>query len=206
MAERPGTMVYFDFLDMVTECTDEELGKLFRGILVYGRYGVLPDFEDRALRVLWNSVQIKIDVDEYRYRTTCISNEYKVYKRESKKRKTATLELDDWLVMNHPELSSDINRYLFDPTIKIKFQTKLSTIKNQQPTDSGQQAAVKTQQTTENRQTDEKTVIASGYKPPTVAEFNDLRNTGINRLKAALNCTDSLHNITQKGGATCPNE
>ena len=67
MNDRPGVMLYFDLRDQLQFCTDEELGKLLRAILDYGATGVLPEFSDRAMQILWHGIQPRIDHDAVRY-------------------------------------------------------------------------------------------------------------------------------------------
>lgn len=65
--QRPGIMVYFELLDEMSELSDEECGLLFRDMLVYAQYGVLPSYSDRAMRTLWKIVQTRLDADATRY-------------------------------------------------------------------------------------------------------------------------------------------
>lgn len=125
MSERPGFMVYLDILGSLEEYTHEELGMLFLAMCKYAKYGEVPQFNDKALRVIWNLIQPKIDYDNYRYKTMCLNNEYKTYKREAKKDDAEPLELVDWLVQRHPEISTDIHRYLFESAVISGYQLQL---------------------------------------------------------------------------------
>ena len=65
--QRPGVMVYFELLDETSELSTEECGMLFRDMLVYAQYGVLPTYSDRTMRTIWNVVKGRIDSDATRY-------------------------------------------------------------------------------------------------------------------------------------------
>ena len=56
--EKPGTMIYFDIASSVKMLSDEEAGKLFKGILEYSQYGVVPDFDGQysMLGMAWGGV------------------------------------------------------------------------------------------------------------------------------------------------------
>ena len=41
---KPGVMIYFNDARVVDKLTDQEAGKLFRGILQYAERGEIPDF------------------------------------------------------------------------------------------------------------------------------------------------------------------
>ena len=70
MSNRPGVILYFELRDQLQFCSDEELGQLLRAILDYGATGVLPEFSDRAMQMLWYGLQSKIDHDGIRYEAT----------------------------------------------------------------------------------------------------------------------------------------
>lgn len=60
-------MVYFELFNEISEFTDAECGQFFRDMLNYGITGETPDYQDRAMRTLWKSVQRRIDADGKRY-------------------------------------------------------------------------------------------------------------------------------------------
>ena len=99
MAERPGIMVYFDLLETLNDFTTEEAGELFLAMLEYGSMGTLPEFEDRAMRTVWKSVQQKLDRDDAKYQNTCEARRYATFCREYRKEHGETSPLpsyEDW--------------------------------------------------------------------------------------------------------------
>ncbi len=97
-ADRPGVMIYFDDTLPALDCLSlEEAGRLFKGMLEYGRSGTLPDFHDSVgLNVAWSFIRKKIDRDNESYEKSILKSKYGVYKREAQKRKEDPLPFDDW--------------------------------------------------------------------------------------------------------------
>lgn len=91
-------MIYFDDTLPALEClSSEEAGRLFKGMLEYGRSGTLPDFHDSVgLNVAWSFIRKKIDRDNESYEERILKSKYGVYKRETQKRKEDPLLFDDW--------------------------------------------------------------------------------------------------------------
>lgn len=57
-----GFMIYFKCIEQLDVFTDEEVGKVFKGLVSYFKDGVVPVFNDRGLDLLYNS--IKRDAEE----------------------------------------------------------------------------------------------------------------------------------------------
>ena len=54
---------YYDWLESLSACTDEELGQLLRAMLSYGRDGVNPSFPDGSrLELIWGLLRSQVDV------------------------------------------------------------------------------------------------------------------------------------------------
>ena len=59
---------FFTWLDQLKSCTDEELGRLLRASLIYGRDGTIPSFPEGSKEsIVWGFLQTQIDGDIARY-------------------------------------------------------------------------------------------------------------------------------------------
>lgn len=67
MAERPGFMIYLDLFPQLEEYSKTEVGELVFAMRDYVEFGVIPQFEDRGLRVIWHGIQDRLDRDYERY-------------------------------------------------------------------------------------------------------------------------------------------
>ena len=104
---QPGFMLYFDDFEdtLVAEFDDNALGSLLRAIIEYERYGALPEFSDKALRILWHGVKVKLDRDAEKYQETCIKKKYSRYCGTCKSKDVTPLDYDEWYknVYSEPE-------------------------------------------------------------------------------------------------------
>lgn len=80
MADRPGVMVYFEVLDALDVLEDTDKGRLFEGILRYGRDGEVPDFTG-PLMAVWALIKNRLDRDSQRYADRCEKARAAVNKR-----------------------------------------------------------------------------------------------------------------------------
>lgn len=80
MADRPGVMVYFEVLDALAVLEDADKGRLFEGILRYGRDGEVPDFTG-PLMAVWALIKHRLDRDSQRYADRCEKARAAVNKR-----------------------------------------------------------------------------------------------------------------------------
>lgn len=106
--KQPGVMLYFDNFKILDMLSDMEAGILFRGIMEYAEHGVLPEFEERGLEMVWYMIRPRIDHDAATYREKCESNAYSVYCREAKKRGELPMAKVDFLEQREQMESSDI--------------------------------------------------------------------------------------------------
>lgn len=63
---RPGVMLYFDILPSLDMLTTEECGTLFKAILEYGKYGVVPQLGG-MVALAWTFIQPSLDRDSKKY-------------------------------------------------------------------------------------------------------------------------------------------
>lgn len=73
-------MVYFELLDVLDVLDDADKGRLFEGILRYGRDGMAPNFSGPLLAV-WALIKHKLDRDSQRYVDRCEKARAAVNKR-----------------------------------------------------------------------------------------------------------------------------
>lgn len=73
---------------MLEDFTDEEAGKILRGLLAYANRGEEFETEDRAMRCLFKTIQANIDRNYDKYEAKCERNRQIALERE-KKRKEA---------------------------------------------------------------------------------------------------------------------
>ena len=103
--KQPGFLLYLDDFEdaLVAEFDDAALGALLRAILEYEKYGSIPDFPDRGLRILWHGVKGKLDRDAEKYQETCIKRKYSRYRGLCKENGSTPLEFDDWYIKIYSE-------------------------------------------------------------------------------------------------------
>ncbi len=82
--ERPGVMVYFHLTEPLTDLNDSQFGRLMRALLEYAQYGVVPQFDEQLLTILWGFFRHASDVDKERYDQRCASARAAVNKRWGK--------------------------------------------------------------------------------------------------------------------------
>lgn len=78
MAERPGVMLYFDLCQAIDMLDDASAGQLFKGILSYAKFGVVPEFEG-MVSMAWSFIRPKIDRDNEQYEKIVIDKQYASY-------------------------------------------------------------------------------------------------------------------------------
>ena len=123
--ERPGFLVYYSIMDSLEEYPPEDKGVFLQAMCDYARTGVLPDFEDRGLRVLWRVAQTTLDRDALSYQDKCLRNRYNGYVSAQKRAyKTEHpgegspvegrdfLSFDDWIIENDTANANDRQRSL----------------------------------------------------------------------------------------------
>ena len=97
MEERkPGVMVYFDMRQTLEHLSDRHVAALFRAILEYGKTGLRPELPDKLL-ALWPLIEMRIDIDDGRYRERVQSGKYGAYVRNMKKDGLEPVSYEVWL-------------------------------------------------------------------------------------------------------------
>lgn len=103
MSQRPGVMIWLDWHASIGMLSDEASGKLFKAILDYAEYGVVPDFsKDATLSVVWALIRPKIDHDAERYDGICTNKRYSTFCRDYKNAtECAPPTRDEWASKYH---------------------------------------------------------------------------------------------------------
>ena len=86
--EMPGMMLYFDRIgDTVEYLDNESLGKFFRALYTYGRFGREETDElPREVTLVWKYIKSMLDDSRQKYAETCIKNSYNAQKGYAKAR------------------------------------------------------------------------------------------------------------------------
>ncbi len=95
MKDRPGVIFYFENQDCINALTDEETGKLTKGIMQYAKSGEEPAF-DGVLRIVWLAMRPIVDRDGRRYERQCSQKQYAVYCREQDRHGEIRKTYEEW--------------------------------------------------------------------------------------------------------------
>jgi len=77
--DQKGFVVYGDIHAVVDELTDEQTGKLFKGMITYFATGKVPKF-DGVLKYVWIPIRQQMDRDKEKYDAKCEKNREKIQK------------------------------------------------------------------------------------------------------------------------------
>lgn len=73
--KKPSFLVYYDNKNIISRLPDDEAGKLFKSLFLYGREEVKPDFDESpALAMAFDILSMAIDRDKEKYITRCEAN------------------------------------------------------------------------------------------------------------------------------------
>ena len=94
--EKPGVMVYFDLLPVISQLSNADKGRLFQAILEYAQPGVVPELPSK-LRPVWPMLTSRIDNDDVRYKQTIAKRRYAAYSRWEREEDRIPLGFTDWM-------------------------------------------------------------------------------------------------------------
>lgn len=117
MAERPGILFRFELLDALEQLAPTDVGELFLATMRYGRDGILPEFKNPVLSVLWPFLKSATDRDAESYDSKTAQRRYALYCREMKRKEETPLSFDDWKI----SVDIEVNRPIL-PDIHIQTQ------------------------------------------------------------------------------------
>ena len=111
MSNMPGVMIYLELKRSLELFTDEEKGKLLDAILNYAETGELPQFSERGMKTLWNSVREKIDRDAQKYEETRGKRRqnrlYGIYKNICIRRGDDPVSFEEWKLQDEYDSQYD---------------------------------------------------------------------------------------------------
>lgn len=192
MAERPGTMIYFDILNIMDELTDEQTGQLFRGALLYARDGELPEFSDPMIRIAFAAMRDKMDRDSDKYSDRRLKNKWVRYCGIEKSAGRIPLPFEEWLeavvCSDECEQSSTIVNECDQPETEPETETKTEPYTE---TESYTKAKTKThlERESERKGVQGETQLfppLDAYHPPDSSEWNRLKNEKVAKLREVL--------------------
>ena len=85
MDKKKSILIYSDFLFKLSKLSDEQAGKLFKGLLNYSN-GITPEFDDILLDYAFEDIKTTIDRDSEKYSLKCLKNKEIAIERERIKR------------------------------------------------------------------------------------------------------------------------
>ena len=85
MDKKKSILIYSDFLPKISKLSDEQAGKLFKGLLNYSN-GITPEFDDILLDYAFEDIKTTIDRDSEKYSLKCLKNKEIAIERERIKR------------------------------------------------------------------------------------------------------------------------
>ncbi len=83
--KKKSILIYSDFLPKISKLSDEQAGKLFKGLLNYSN-GITPEFDDILLDYAFEDIKTTIDRDSEKYSLKCLKNKEIAIERERIKR------------------------------------------------------------------------------------------------------------------------
>ena len=114
MKQKPGVMIYFDMLPVLSYLSLDEKGILFEAVLRYGKFGELPSFPEK-LEPIWPLIQQRLDFDETRYQNTVMKRKYAAYVRREKQNDRQPLPYTQWLENHGYEADEEDHLNAFAP-------------------------------------------------------------------------------------------
>lgn len=108
MGERPGILFRFELLDALEQLAPADVGNLFLSVMRYGKDGVLPEFKNPVLSVLWPFLKSAADRDAESYDSKTAQRRYALYCREMKRKEETPLSFDDWKISVDIEVNRPI--------------------------------------------------------------------------------------------------
>lgn len=84
-------LLYFELREQIGDLSDEQVGKLLRGVLDYEIDRIVPEFEDLELRMAFKFVKVSLDVNRQKYEEKCEkarqsrNQGYEKYKQQAEK-------------------------------------------------------------------------------------------------------------------------
>ena len=107
MDKKKSILIYSDFLPKISKLSDEQAGKLFKGLLNYSN-GITPEFDDILLDYAFEDIKTTIDRDSEKYSLKCLKNKEIAIERERIKRERNNTNVNERVRVSTN--STDIDR------------------------------------------------------------------------------------------------
>lgn len=115
MKERPGFMLYFAETEAAfSSLTDDEAGVLFKAILLFAKNGEVTVFEDRLLRILFDTLCLRIAEDQARYEKKCqaaTDNINRRWKKQQEQKKNTDNTVEYGRIQSNTDDTNNNNNY-----------------------------------------------------------------------------------------------
>lgn len=185
MAERPGTMFYFDIIPVLDELTDEQVGQIFRGALKYAKDGDEPQLDSQILRIVWAQLKQSLDRDSEHYAEVCAKNSYRIYCRWEKEKGREPLPYDEWYTSVYQRIPDDTDYTNYNSTT-TQLQPNYNSTTTTTPTRGTEGGAGGNPPVGLHAVAGGLCApMEGGYTPPDSSEWNRLKNEKVAKLREA---------------------
>ena len=128
MDKKKSILIYSDFLHKISKLSDEQAGKLFKGLLNYSN-GITPEFDDVLLDYAFEDIKTTIDRDTEKYSLKCLKNKEIALERERIKRERNSTNVNErtQVITNSTDKDIDIDKDIdkdIDSDILLEKETK----------------------------------------------------------------------------------
>ena len=131
MDKKKSILIYSDFLHKISKLSDEQAGKLFKGLLNYSN-GITPEFDDVLLDYAFEDIKTTIDRDTEKYSLKCLKNKEIALERERIKRERNSTNVNErtQVITNSTDIDIDID---IDSDILLEKETKEENLSKENP-------------------------------------------------------------------------
>ena len=128
MDKKKSIIIYSDFLHKISKLSDEQAGKLFKGLLNYSN-GITPEFDDVLLDYAFEDIKTTIDRDTEKYSLKCLKNKEIALERERIKRERNSTNVNErtQVITNSTDKDNDKDNDIdsdIDSDILLEKETK----------------------------------------------------------------------------------
>ena len=141
MDKKKSILIYSDFLHKISKLSDEQAGKLFKGLLNYSN-GITPEFDDVLLDYAFEDIKTTIDRDTEKYSLKCLKNKEIALERERIKRERNSTNVNErtQVITNSTDKDKDIDIDIdkdidIDSDILLEKETKEENLSKENPTE-----------------------------------------------------------------------
>ena len=135
MDKKKSILIYSDFLHKISKLSDEQAGKLFKGLLNYSN-GITPEFDDVLLDYAFEDIKTTIDRDTEKYSLKCLKNKEIALERERIKRERNSTNVNErtQVITNSTDIDKDKDIDIdIDSDILLEKETKEENLSKENP-------------------------------------------------------------------------